>query len=214
MQLRQAEAVRAPHDHGIGARDVEAALDDVGGQQHVALAIGELDHHPVYFVGRHLAMRDPHGQFGYQLGQRFAPGADILDARHHEEALPAAPLFAQQRGPQRRGVERRQEGANRPPARRRVGQHADILDADHRRLQGPGDRGRRQGQDMTLFRQRSQPLLGRRAELLFLVDDHQAEIGEIGVTGGDRMGADHDADLSRRQALANFLGFLGRLQPR
>ena len=41
-----------------------------------------------------------------------------------------------------------------------------------------------------------QPLLVRDAEVLLLVDDQQAQIAELDRLGQQRVGADHDVDLS------------------
>src|SRR3546814_4276542 len=45
VKLRQAEHVGTVDHHGVGGRDVEARLDDVGRQQDVVLAVVEVGHH-------------------------------------------------------------------------------------------------------------------------------------------------------------------------
>ena len=44
VELGEAVAVGAVHDHGVGAGDVEAVLDDGGGHQHVRAALHEGEH--------------------------------------------------------------------------------------------------------------------------------------------------------------------------
>ena len=46
----------------------------------------------------------------------------------------------------------------------------------------------------------AQPRLQRRAELLLLVDDHQAQVGEGDLSAGDGVGADDDRGLARRRS--------------
>ena len=45
VELGQAELVGAMDDQGVGGRDVQPALDDVGGDQDVELAVVEVAHH-------------------------------------------------------------------------------------------------------------------------------------------------------------------------
>jgi hypothetical protein len=44
VQVGKAETVRAPDQHGVGARDVQPGFDDVGGQQYVMGAVSERHH--------------------------------------------------------------------------------------------------------------------------------------------------------------------------
>ena len=50
IKIAQAEPVRAIDDDGVRVRNIEAALDDRGGKQHVRLAVHELRHHFFQFV--------------------------------------------------------------------------------------------------------------------------------------------------------------------
>ena len=50
---------------------------------------------------------------------------------------------------------------------------------------------------MHILAQLLQPLLVLDAEMLLLVDDEQAEIGELDVLAEQRMGADDDVDRRR-----------------
>ena len=43
MELRQPEPRGLPDQNRVGPRHVEAALDDRGGKEHVAIAVGEAD---------------------------------------------------------------------------------------------------------------------------------------------------------------------------
>ena len=58
VKLRQAEPVGAMHDQCIGGRNIEAGLDDGGGQQHVVFAVVEGRHDVVEHGRWHLSVRD------------------------------------------------------------------------------------------------------------------------------------------------------------
>ena len=69
VELREAEAVGAMDDEGVGARDVEPALDDRRREQHVVLALVE-GAHPLLDLGRaHLPVRGDELHFGHVLAQ-------------------------------------------------------------------------------------------------------------------------------------------------
>ena len=90
VQLRQPVAVGAVDDHRVGVRDVEAVLDDRGGDQHVVFEVDEIEHNLLHFLFVHLPV--PDGDTGvrddllYQGGDRLYR----LDAIVDEEHLPVA----------------------------------------------------------------------------------------------------------------------------
>ena len=67
---------------------------------------------------------------------------------------------------------------------------------------------------MHLGAQRLEPLLVRHAEVLLLVDDHQAEVLELDGLAEQRVGADHDVDLAVGDALLHAGQFGRRHEPR
>ena len=114
----------------------------------------------------------------------------VLDARADIEDLAAAVVLAQDRLAHGHAVERHDEGAHRQAIDRRRGDEAHLAHAGQRQLQGARDRRRGQRQHMDVGAQLLQPLLVRDAEMLLLVDDHQAEILELDALGQQRVGAD------------------------
>ncbi len=58
VELSQAQQIGPLHDERVGVGDVEAALDDGGGHQHVGVAAQELEHHPLQLLLGHLAVGD------------------------------------------------------------------------------------------------------------------------------------------------------------
>ena len=67
---------------------------------------------------------------------------------------------------------------------------------------------------MHLGAQRLQPLLVRHAEVLLLVDDHEAEVLELDRFAEQRMGADDDVDAALGDALLDPGELRGRNEPR
>ena len=141
VQLRQAEAICAPHDHGVGARHVEPGFDDVGGQQHIAAPGRKFGHRSVERVGGHLAMGLDDLAFGEQLGETRGDHRHVLDPRHDHEALPAPGTLAQQGSAHMPIIPAFHHGADRLAARRGRGDDRHLLQPDERRLQRAGDRG-------------------------------------------------------------------------
>ena len=59
-----------------------------------------------------------------------------------------------------------------------------------------------------------QLFLVRNAEMLFLINNQQPEVGKFDVVGQKRMSADHNVDRAVLQAFLNFSRLRRRLQPR
>ena len=56
VELRQAKHFRLVDNHGVGASNINAGLDDGGGKQYVDFAVVEVIHDFVELGGRHLAV--------------------------------------------------------------------------------------------------------------------------------------------------------------
>ncbi len=209
VELRHAEEFRVAHDHRVGARHVEPALDDAGGDQHVASAFGEGHEGGIDLLGCHPAMGRQDRQFRERLGERGCQGFEGRDPRHDDEALAIARFLAQQGRAEGRDVVGRHQGSDRSTAGRGRRHDAEVLQPDKRRLQGARNGRCRQGQDVDPLAEVAQPRLLGRAEPLLLVDDHEPEIRERDALGRDRMGADHDAKAAVGEAGPDAIG-LGR----
>ena len=189
------------HDQRVGGRDVEPGFDDRGRQQHVVLAVVERRHDVFEHGRRHLAVRDRDPHLRHVLVEEILGAGQVLDARADVERLAAAIALAQQRLAHHQRIERRDEGAHRQPVDRRRGDDRQIAHAGQRQLQGARDRRRGQRQHVHLGAQLLELLLVGDAEVLLLVDDHQAEVLELDRLAEQRMGADHDVDLAVGEAL-------------
>jgi hypothetical protein len=95
VQLREAEAVGAVDDDGVGGRHVDAALDDGRAQQHVEALVVEIDHQLLEVALAHLAVADADLRLGQQLAELAADLLDVLDLVVHEVDLAAAAQLAQ-----------------------------------------------------------------------------------------------------------------------
>jgi hypothetical protein len=159
-------------------------------------------------------MRHADADFRHDLAQFLAHLVEIGDARRDIEDLPAAVALPQDRLAQHDRVERHHKGAHREPVDRRRRDDAHLAHAGERQLQGARDRRRGQGQHMDVGLELLQPLLLHDAEMLLLVDDHQAEMRETHILGEQRMGADDDLDLAGGDLLLDLLRVLGRDEAR
>ena len=162
-------------------------------------AVVEGGHHLVELARRHLAVRDADLHLRHMLVQEGRRVVEVGDARHDIEALAAAVMLAQQRLAHDHRIERRHIGAHRQPVDRRRRDQRQLAHARERQLQRARDRRRGQRQHMHVVAQLLQPLLVVDAEMLLLVDDQQAEIGELDALAEQRVGADDDVDVAARR---------------
>ena len=242
VELGQAERVGARHEHRVGARDVEAALDDRGRDQDVELAAHEREHHRLELVGRQRAVADADPRRGHQLadvrgplvdraivvarpgaaprlvgvGQPHVAGAlaHVADRRRDEEHLAAAADLALDRVADRRVVDPRHEGTHCAAVGRRCRDQRQVAQVGHRQVQRARDRRRGQRQHVDLGPRPLDPLLVGDPEALLLVDHQQTEVLPPHVGRQQPVGADHDVELALGEP-ADRLELLGAaLEPR
>ena len=99
--------------------DVEAGLDDRRADQHVGLALPEVDHHLLELVLVHLAVRGRDPRLGDELAQPRHDLVDALDSVVDVEDLTLAQQLAPDRGLDlagRRSGRRRSAPGAAPPA--------------------------------------------------------------------------------------------------
>ena len=157
----------------------------------------EVEHHPLEFALRHLAVGDADARLGHQfLAARAACGSMRFDVVVQEVHLAAARELALERLAQQRVVPRRDEGLHRQAMRRRRGDDRQVAQAGHRHVERARDRRGGQRQQVHVGAQRLQRFLLAHAEALFLVDDDQAQVLEAHVALQQAMGADDHVDLA------------------
>ena len=113
VQLREAQAVGAVDQDGVGGRHVDAALDDGGAHQHVEAPVIEIDHELLEVALAHLPVAEAHLRLRHQRGELRGHLLDALHLVVHQVDLAAAPQFAQAGIAQRRPVPLAHEGLDR-----------------------------------------------------------------------------------------------------
>ncbi len=86
-------AVGAIDEHGVGEGDVEAVLDDGGGDQHVVLVVHEGEHHAFELGFAHLAVAHGDARGGHEFLDARGDFVDGFDAVVDEVDLAAALEF-------------------------------------------------------------------------------------------------------------------------
>ncbi len=152
--------------------------------------------------------------FGHDLAQLLAHFVEIGDPRHDIEDLPAAVALAHDRFADRHRVVGHHKGAHRQAVDRRRGDDAHLAHPGQRQLQGARDRRRGHRQHMDVGLELLQLLLLRDAEMLLLVDDQEAEMGELDVFCEQRMRPDDDVEQAFGELLLDRPRVLGGDQPR
>ncbi|MCW0462066.1 hypothetical protein NB717_003134 [Xanthomonas sacchari] len=214
VQLRQAEAVGAVDDDGVGVGDVDARFDDRGRQQHVEALLLEIQHHLFQLALGHLPVGDADARLRHQLAQLALHAADALHVVVQEVQLAAARQFALEGFAQQRVVPLGDEGLHRQPVRRRRGDDRQVAQAGHGHVQGTRDRRGGQGQQVHVGAQRLQRFLLAHAEALLLVDDDHAQVLELHVRLQQAMGADDHIDAAGGDLLQLGLDLLAALEAR
>ncbi len=224
MELRDAEALGVADDHHRGVRYVNAHLDDRRGDQDVQHTRGKPAHDVRLFVGRETAVQHAdlqgreraRGQLLVHLLHRSAACVVLGgDARCDDEGLtPLRDLFSD---PLPRAIHPGRAGHLVDDGGRHVstaagqlgdGRHVEVAEHGHRDRPWDGCGGHDEHVWM-LVGAHSESVALLHAEPVLLVDDHQAEIGEVDALVEQGVGADDDASGSRRD-LVEQVPSLGR----
>ena len=208
VELREAEVVRPVDEDGVRRRDVEAALDDGGAEEHVVLPVHELRHHSFQLPLGHLSVGHRDLRLRHELRQVVQHAGDGLDAVVQEEDLPPAGELPLDGLLDRAAVELGNEGADRAPIHRRRADDRQIAHAHHRHVQGARDGRRGEREHVDELAQLLQLLLVLDAEALLLVHHHQPQVLEGDVRGEETVGADQHVDLALPRALEDLADLL------
>ena len=210
VKLGEAKAVGAPDDHRVGARHIEARLDDVGGEKNVVEAVGEAHHRGVDFRRWHLTMGLQHRQIRRQPLQRRGERGQVLDAWHHHKALPAPVALAQQRRAHLMLIEHAGERADGLASRGRRCDDRHLLEAQQRVLQRARNWRCGEAQQVAAITGKiAQLCLVGGPEALLLVDHHEREVGILHLFRSHRPGTDHDRDRAIGKARLHTLALGG-----
>ena len=177
VELRQAELIRAAHEHRVRVRHVEPGFDDHRGHENVHLAAHEPRHDVVERRALQLAVRHRHpsprrGERPHPLGDRV----DRLDAVVHEVHLPRPIQLARKSLLEQTVIPRLDERQHRRSVLGRRLEQGQIPQARQREMERAGDGRRRQRQDVDRELQRLEPFLVPHTEPMLLIDDQETEI--------------------------------------
>src|SRR5690606_21998483 len=89
VQLRQPQPVCLVDDERVDVGDVHAGLDDGAAEEHVDLAVEEVQHHPLEQILVHLPVGDADAGLRHQVPQPLAEALDVLHPVVDEIDLPA-----------------------------------------------------------------------------------------------------------------------------
>jgi len=213
VQLGQAQLVGAVDDDGIGARHVDAGLDDGRAHQQVEAAVVEVAHDPLQVALAHLAVGDLYAGLGHQGLDLLRRVLDGLDLVVQEVDLSAAVDLALAGLLDQRVAPGRDEGLDRMALHRRGGDDGEIAHAGHRHVQRARDRRGGQRQHVHLGAQILQLLLVTDAEAMLLVDDRKPQVLELRRALQELVRADDDVDGAVGEPVQDGLGFLLALEP-
>ena len=145
-------AVGAVDDDGVGARDVEAVLDDAGGAEHIVLAVHEGEHRALEFGLGHLAVADDDARLRHELADLGGELVDRLDAVVDEVDLAAALQLHFDGGADQLLVELGDDGLDGHAIFGRRLDDGHVAQADERHVQRARDGRRGHGEHVDLRR--------------------------------------------------------------
>lgn len=224
VELGQAKTVGVFDHHDGGVGDVDADFDDGGGEEGIDPAGTEFVHHLFFFVGGELAVNHAQAQAGQgAFGEAVKLGLDaaglvqaiIFDLRHDDVGLAAFfHLLLDEQVGLGALVLAKPAGLDGLSSRRQFIERADVKICEVGEGEGSGDWGGGHDQVMgrVAFAFKDRALAD--AELVLLIDDHQAQVGELDVFLDQGLRADREVDLAAGQvleerALALALGAVG-----
>ena len=194
VEIGEAEAVGAVDDDGVGVGDIEAGFDDGGGDENVDVTGDEGAHDGLEFVLAHLAVADGDGGVGDELFDARGEFVDGADAVVEEVNLAAAFEFADDGVAHGAFVVGADGGLDGLAVGRRGLDEGHVAGSHEREVEGAGDRGGGEGEDVDESEAVLEDFLVLHAEALLLVDDDEAEVFEFDVVAEEAVGADDDVD--------------------
>ena len=176
VELAEAEQVGPVDDERVHRRHVDARLDDRRADEHVVLALPEVEHDLLERALVHLPVGDGDARLGHELADVGGDALDVLHAVVHEEHLALAQQLAADglgHGPL---VVLADVGEDRLALGRRRVEQREVADAGEAHLERARDRRGGEREHVDVGPQLLDRLLVRHAEALLLVDDEQAEV--------------------------------------
>ena len=190
VKVAQAKPVGAVNDYGVRVWNIQAALDDGGGQQDIRLAIDELGHDRFQFVRIHLAVTNDQARVGQKPFQAVGHGLNRHYAIVQEKNLPAAIQLALDGIADDALVELGDNGLDRQPVMRRGLDGAHVARTGEREVKRAGNGRGAEREHVHLCTQPFELFLVQHAEPLLLINHHEAEVLEKDVVLNQPVRAD------------------------
>ena len=178
VELTEPQQVGTVDDQRVDRGHVDARLDDGGADQHVELALPEVEHDLLEGALVHLAVGHRDAGLGHELAQLAGDVLDVLHPVVHEEHLALAEQLTADRLGDRPLVVLADVGEDRLALARRRVEQRQVADAGQAHLERARDRRGRQGQHVDVRLEALDRLLVADPEALLLVDDQQSEVLE------------------------------------
>ena len=201
MQVTQAEVLRLVDNDSVGVRYVDAALDDGRRDEDIVVIVDKAHDDTLQLFGRHLSVADTdtcirdktrdHRTQLFQVADAVVDKKDLTVAAHLEVDGLGDDFL----------VERVHFSLHRVTVGRRCLDDGHVTCPHKGELQRAGDGRGSHGERVDIDLQLLELLLHGDAELLFLVDDKQAEVLEMDVLADEPVRADEDVDLTLLQFL-------------
>ncbi len=214
VELGQPHLVRVLNDQGVHVGDVNAGLDDGGTHQDLSLPLHHLLHDGTELLLVHAAVARYHPDLlPHQAADLCGGGVDGLHPVVEIVDL-AAPVDLPAHGvADHAPVMFDDVGLHRLAVLGRLLQGGHVPDAGQGHIQGPGDGGGGEGEDVHLLAHLLELLLVADAEALFLVHHQQPQVLEHHVFLEQLVGADEQVHLPGAQVVENLPGLGGGLEP-
>ena len=209
VEIGEAEAVGAVDEDGVGVGDVDAGLDDGGGEEDVGLVVDEGVHDVLEVVLFHLAVADEDAGFGDEFFELFVDHLDGLDAVVEEEDLAAAFHLAAYGIADDAFVVGGDGGGDGEAVGGRGVDGGHVARAHECHVEGARDGGGGEGEDVDLAEEVFEFLLVGDSEALLFIDDGEAEVFVGDIAGDEAVGADDHIDGAVGEAFDGGADFGG-----
>src|ERR1017187_9445433 len=192
IEIAQAKAVGAVYDDGVGIGDVQAAFDEGGGEQDIGAAVDEGGHDFLQAAGFHPAVADGDAGMGQERAQAESHGLDVQNAVVQIKNLAAAVKFALDGVAHGALVVGGDDGLDGQTVLGRSFNGAHVARAGQSEVEGAGDGGGGQGQDIHGDAELFESFLVQDAKTLLFINDDQTQTLEGSVALQKAVGADAD----------------------
>ena len=213
VKLRQAHVVRILNNHGIDVGNIKSCFNNCGRYQYINFSVDKLVHDIFQLPLLHLAMGKGHVRLRHQPGN---PGSHFHNLIHPVEHIIHLPFPGQlpiDGFPHNFFIIFHHVSLYGHTVHGRLLQHAHVPDANQAHMEGPGNRGGRQGKHIHIFLHLLDFFFMSHAKPLLLVNNQKTQILKYHVFGKYPVGANHNIHHAPLQILCGLFHLAGRTEP-